>query len=49
MPVEVKRKNYSENFVVNKNQSYFSNDNIMWVDGANLDEPINACLKLFAY
>ena len=49
MPVEVKRKNYSENFTVQNNQSYFSNDDIKWIDGANLDEKANACVKLFAY
>ncbi len=44
-PVELKREKYSEKFIVNAGESYFSNDGINWTDGFNLK--MNACIKIF--
>ena len=44
-PVEKKFKNYSENFVIHENESYFSNDGSNWQDGFNIKA--NACIKAF--
>lgn len=46
-PVEMKIKNYSENFLIHENESYFSNDGVNWIDGANLKNKANACIKAF--
>ena len=46
-PVELNLKGYSENFLVNKHESYFSNDGINWIDGYDLK--MNACLKIFSH
>ena len=45
MPVENKRTNYSENFVVNAGESYFSKDGTNWTDGVKLKS--NACIKAY--
>ena len=45
MPVETKYEGYSENAVVNKNESYFSNDGKNWTDGFNIKS--NVCIKAF--
>ena len=44
-PVEMRFKKYSENFLVHKNESYFSNDGVKWSDGVNVKA--NACIKAF--
>ena len=45
---ECKIKNYSDKFKINKHESYFSNYlNKNWLDGADLREPANACIKAF--
>lgn len=44
-PVETKRTGYSDNFLIHKNESYFSNDGINWIDGISLNA--NACIKAF--
>ncbi len=45
MPSEKKHKNYSENAVVHKGESYFSQDGKSWTDGVKIGS--NACIKAF--
>ncbi|MBQ7577092.1 MAG: hypothetical protein IJT21_02375 [Synergistaceae bacterium] len=45
MPVETQIINYSDNAVINANESYFSLDGQKWTDGKNLNS--NACIKIF--
>ena len=45
MPVENKSKNYSENALINANESYFSRDGKNWTDGIKIGS--NACIKAF--
>lgn len=47
MPVEMKIKNYSDNFAVNEGESFFSAEGERWIDGVNLKA--NACIKIFTY
>ncbi len=46
-PVEMRIKNYSENFAIHKHESYFSNDAVTWLDGYDLQHRANACIKAF--
>ncbi len=43
--VEKKVSKYSENFLIHKNESYFSKDGKNWTDGIQLNA--NACIKAF--
>ena len=45
MAVETKRENYSDNAVINHNESCFSTDGKHWTDGSSIDS--NACIKVF--
>ena len=45
MPVEKKISKYSENALINANESFFSKDGKNWTDGINLKS--NACIKAF--
>ena len=48
---ESKIKGYTDNFKINKGESFFSrdnkNNNNNWIDGSSLTDPANACIKAF--